>query len=120
MTIHQQILQLLTEVGEEGISVQNLARHVYNMNVTFFDAPDYDKIRTVVQQYLLANSKSSTSLLEHMERRGYYRLNTQGCPDARQLQIDFFAKESTDQEDTRSENTSQPDLSLSLFSDDDF
>ena len=77
MTYDQQILQVLTEAGECGVSVQAIAKHVYNMNCTFFVQPDFEEIRTYVQQYLLRNSKSQQSLIESTGRRGYYRLNTE-------------------------------------------
>jgi hypothetical protein len=85
VTYDQQILQVLTEAGEGGVSVQAIAKHVYNMNCTFFSQPDYEDIRSYVQQYLLRNSKSSQSLIESTGRRGYYRLNSEGSADARQL-----------------------------------
>lgn len=89
MTYDRQILDVLTAVGEKGISVQLLSKHVYNRNLSFFFTPNLEEIRTYIQQYLLKNSKQPSSLIEKMERRGFYRLNTQNNPDARQLMIDF-------------------------------
>ena len=63
MTYDRQILQILTEVGERGINVQLLAKHLYNMNSTLFSSPDLEDIRSYVQQYLLKNSKSPQSLI---------------------------------------------------------
>ena len=111
MTYDQQILKILTEAGERGISVQTLAKHVYNMNCTFFFQPDYEEIRSYVQQYLLKNSKSAASLVESMERRGYYRLNTRNNSNARQLMIEFHHE--TPVEET--EEKPVQDLSLDLF-----
>ena len=85
----QQILRILTEVGERGISVALLAKHLYNLNCTLFFQPDLQEIRQWVQQYLLRNSKSAQSLIESTGRRGYYRLNTQNSADARQLVLEF-------------------------------
>ena len=107
----QQILKILSEVGERGISVQMLAKHVYNLNCTFFYQPDLQDIRRQVQQYLLRNSKSPQSLIESTGRRGYYRLNTQNSPDARQLMLDFR----DDQPEIPAEVPQQQDLSLDLF-----
>ncbi len=104
MTYDQQILQVLTEAGECGVSVQAIAKHVYNMNCTFFVQPDFDEIRTYVQQYLLRNSKSTG-------RRGYYRLNTEGSADARQLLLQFR----DEKEEETEEEKPQQDLSLDLF-----
>jgi hypothetical protein len=111
LTYDQQILQVLTEAGECGVSVQAIAKHVYNMNCTFFVQPDFEEIRTYVQQYLLRNSKSQQSLIESTGRRGYYRLNTEGSDDARQLLLQFR----DEKEEEREEEKPQQDLSLDLF-----
>ena len=110
MTYDRQILQILTEVGEKGINVQLLAKHIYNMNSTLFSSLDLEEIRSYVQQYLLKNSKSAQSLIESTGRRGYYRLNTQNNADARQLLLAF-------REPAAEEKEERPtvDLSLSLF-----
>lgn len=111
MIYDRQILKILSDVGEQGISVQLLAKHVYNLNVSLFFTPEIDEIRSYVQQYLLKNSKSATSLVESMERRGYYRLNTQNNSDARQLMIEFHETTSTEEK----EEKPVQDLSLDLF-----
>ena len=111
LTYDQQILKVLTEAGEHGVSVQAVAKHVYNMNCTFFTQPDYEEIRSYVQQFLLRNSKSSLSLIENTGRRGYYRLNTTGSADARQMMLQF--REETVEENE--EEKPQQDLSLDLF-----
>lgn len=112
MGYDKQILVILTEVGERGISVQAIAKHVYNMNCTFFHQPDYEEIRAYVQQYLLYNSKSSQSLIERTGRRGYYRLNTSGSADAQQLLLQF---RDTMAEEKEEEKPPVQDLSLDLF-----
>ena len=94
-----------------GISVQNISRHVYNINCTFFFQPDYDEIRTYVQQYLLRNSKSPQSLIESTGRRGYYRLNTTGSTDALQMLLQFREE----QQEPKEEEKPRQDLSLNLF-----
>lgn len=111
MTYDQQILKVLTEAGEGGVSVQAIAKHVYNMNCTFFSQPDYEDIRSYVQQYLLRNSKSSQSLIESTGRRGYYRLNMEGSADARQLLLQFREELVEEKE----EEKPKQDLSLDLF-----
>jgi len=111
VTYDQQILQVLTEAGEGGVSVQAIAKHVYNMNCTFFSQPDYEDIRSYVQQYLLRNSKSSQSLIESTGRRGYYRLNSEGSADARQLLLQFREELVEEKE----EEKPKQDLSLNLF-----
>ena len=112
MINEQQILHILSEVGERGISVSMLTKHVYNLNCTLFSQPDVHDVHRQVQQYLLKNSKSPQSLIESTGRRGYYRLNTQNNADARQLMLEF--QEEVLEEETESEKP-QVDLSLSLF-----
>ncbi len=111
MTYDKQILHVLTVAGEKGISVQAITKHIYNYNRTFFSTPDYEEIRSYVQQYLLKNSKSSESLIENTGRRGFYRLNTTGSADAQQMILQF--REEQDEEEE--EKPKQQDLSLDLF-----
>ena len=113
MTYDQQILDILTAVGEKGISVQLLSKHVYNANLSLFFTPSLEEIRIYTQQYLLKNSKQPSSLIERMARRGYYRLNTRNNQDARQLMIHFR------EDGLPAEKEEKPDacvdLSLDLF-----
>lgn len=110
MTYDRQILHILTEAGERGISVQAIAKHIYNQNRTFFTNPDYEEIRSYVQQYLLKNSKSSQSLIENTGHRGFYRLNTTGSADALQMMLQF-----REDQQEKEEEKPQQDLSLDLF-----
>ena len=112
MTYDRQILDILMEVGEKGISVQLLAKHVYNLNSTLFFTTDLNDIRNYVQLYLLKNSKSPLSLIEATGKRGFYRLNTQNNSDARQLMIEFKESHRIDEK----EEKPAVDLSLDLFS----
>lgn len=112
MTYDRQILEILSEVGDGGIGVRILAKHVYNMNCTLFSTPDMDEIHRYVQQFLLRNSKSPQSLIESTGRRGYYRLNTANSADARQLKL-RFREENT--EEKADDEPPVQDLSLSLF-----
>lgn len=113
MTYEEQILHILSQVGERGISVSMLAKNIYNMNCTLFSQPDVQEVHRTVQQYLLKNSKSSQSLIESTGRRGYYRLNTNNNAVARQLMLDFSDEVLMDEEEE--EERPQQDLSLNLF-----
>ena len=48
MTYDRQILRILSDVGEQGISVQLLAKHVYNQNLSLFFTPNMEEIRSYV------------------------------------------------------------------------
>jgi hypothetical protein len=121
MSYDQQILQILTSVGERGISVAMLTKHVYNMNCTFFHQPDLHELRQSVRQFLIRNSHSSQSLIESTGKRGYYRLNTGNSSDARQLMFEFL--DECEPEDVENDNLLNrkmaQDLSLPLFDDED-
>ena len=114
MTYEQQILQILTIVGERGISVSALTMHIYNQNTTFFAQPDLQELRQFVRQYLARNSHSPQSLIESTGKRGYYRLNTSNSADAQQLMFKFRDEMATDTDDADS-TKEQQDQSLSLF-----
>lgn len=110
MGYDQQILKVLTEAGERGIGVQAICKHVYNMNCTFFMQPDFEEIRSFVRKFLSRNSRTAHSLVAKTGRRGYYKLNTAGSQDARQL-----LKSRDKQEEKEDEKPVQQDLSLDLF-----
>ena len=89
----RQIVEILSRVGDKGISVQMLSKHLYNMNCGLFDAPDLCCIRSYVQRFLLRNAKSPNPLVERTDRRGYYRLCTSSYALARQLMLEFNEEE---------------------------
>ena len=111
MTYDQQILSILTDVGNKGISVQLLSKHLYNLNTSLFFTQNLEEIRAYTQQFLLKNSKSPQSLIENTGRRGFYRLNTNNNADARQLVLEFREQSLVEEK----EEKPQQDLSLDLF-----
>ncbi|MBO5185443.1 MAG: hypothetical protein J6B91_00075 [Prevotella sp.] len=111
MIYDNQILKIISEAGNDGVSVQSLAKHVYNMNCGFFSSADFDDIHRYVRAFLLRYSKSPRALIESTGRRGYYRLNTVNNSDARQLTLEFREEKA----DTKEEERPACDLSLDLF-----
>lgn len=109
MPYDEKILRFLTEAGEQGLSVQKLARHVFNDSNTFFETIDFEDVHRYVQNFLLKNSKTYDSLVENVGRRGVYRLNPRSA-ESQQLRLKFL------DEDTEEEKPKPDvDLSLSLF-----
>ena len=106
----QHILRILSDVGERGISVRLLAKHVYNLSCTLFYQPDFREVYNYTQRYLLSHSRSPKSVIARTGKRGYYRLNTTGSADARQLMLQFH-----DNEEEQKEEKPSQDLSLNLF-----
>lgn len=111
MEYDKQILKILSDVGDGGISVQMLAKHVYNMNCSLFFTLDMAEVYSYVRLYSARNSRSPQPLIESTGRRGYYRLNTGGSADARQLMLDFKDEKKEEIE----EEKPRQDLSLDLF-----
>ncbi len=85
--MNETILRILTEAGEQGMSLQKLILHVYNASNSFFHPVDLDEVRMRVVQFLRTNSRYPSSLVEHTQR-GIYRLNP-NSDRARQLLLSF-------------------------------
>jgi len=113
VTYDRQILEILSIVGEQGISVNSIALHVCNQNRTLFFQPDLQEVKAYVQRYLYNNSKSPYSLIERSDKRGYYRLNTDNSEDARQLKLQF--QEEMMPKENDEETVVSKDQSLFLF-----
>ena len=104
----KEILKFLTEAGEQGLSVQKIARHVFNSCNTFFEPVSFEEVHRYVQSFLLRNSKNSDSIIEKTGMRGNYRLNPDN-QESRQLMLLF-------RDDVPEDNPKEPeDQSLSLF-----
>ena len=109
MSYDEKILRFLTEAGEQGLSVQKLARHVFNDSNTFFETIDFEDVHRYVQNFLLKNSRNTDSLIENVGKRGIYRLNPRSA-ESQQLKLMF-----SDEEKEEEKPTNNVDLSLSLF-----
>lgn len=105
------IIAVLTEVGGKGISVRNLAKHVYNLSCTLFEKPDMEHVYRYVQRFLLRNSKATNPMVESLARRGHYRLNAAYTAQDGQQELVF----GEDDDLPRPSAAQCDDLSLSLF-----
>ena len=93
----QQVLKILFDVGERGMSAALLSKHVYNLNCTFFFQPDVDEIRRWVWSYLQRNARSRRPLIERTGRHGYYRLSKRGIAFVRKQQMSLYDANSEDE-----------------------
>ena len=107
----REIVRILRKVGDRGISVAALAKHVYNMRVSLFSQPDPAQIHRSVQPYVLRESSKPAGVVERV-RHGYYRLNRRSKV-ARQLLLTFIEEEKQEQEPPAP--APAPDYSLNLF-----
>ena len=111
MQYKREIIRVLTEAGEDGLSVQKIAYHVFNSCNSLFRTVSYNEIYRLVATYLVNNSKNRESVIARIDRRGVYRLNLESR-ETRQLMLQFV-DESTANED--GDNVFEDDLSLPLF-----
>ncbi len=110
MNYDREILLILTEAGDDGLSVQKITRHVFNNHNNFFETVSLDEVHRHVAAYLNKNSKSADSPVERTEVRGVYRINR--FSTSRQLFFDF--KDEADEHYDDGNKTCE-DRSLSLF-----
>lgn len=110
MNYDREILYVLNEAGEKGLSVKKIARHVFNKCNNFFDNVSFDEVHHYVASYLARNSRQKVSVVEKTELRGVYRLSM-SPDDSRQLLFDF----SDDAGNKEDGNTKTEDKSLTLF-----
>lgn len=105
------IIAVLADVGEKGISVRNLAKHVYNLSCTLFEKPEMSDVHNYVQRFLLRKSKTANPMVEKLNRRGFYRLNAAYTENNGQQKLDF----GEDDNGSKPAAAQCDDLSLSLF-----
>lgn len=109
---NSEILRILVEAGDEGLSVKKIARHVHNACNTLFSTVSFDEVYTYVAQYLIRNSKNADSMITRTDVRGNYRINPRN-EDSQQLMLQF--QDECDEKENIQE--SSVDQSLPLFED---
>ncbi|RKW60063.1 MAG: hypothetical protein D8B52_05065 [Prevotella sp.] len=95
----KEIFKVLTEAGVEGLSVQKIARHVFNSCNSFFEVITFEEVHAYVSRFLLSNSKKPNSIIERTAYRGVYHLNF-NSRQTQQLMLQFIEE--------IEENTSEP------------
>lgn len=109
---NNEILKVLAEAGNDGLSVKKIARHVHNAHNTLFSNVSFEEVYSYVGQYLKRNSKCVDSIIERTDLRGVYRINLRN-EHSQQLMLQF-------QDEYNEKESSQEavvDQSLSLFDD---
>ena len=53
MSYDSEIIKVLVEAGEKGLSIKKIVQHVYNASNSLFCMITYDEVYTYVAQYLL-------------------------------------------------------------------
>ena len=72
---NNEILKVLAEAGNEGLSVKKIARHVHNAHNTLFSNVSFDEVYAYVGQYLKRNSKCVDSIIGRSDFPGVIGFN---------------------------------------------
>ena len=111
MDYDKKIITVLTEAGDEGLSIKKITRHVYNASNSFFDTVDIDDVHRYVSLFLKRNSKNNESFIEKSTKRGIYHINNKS-KEFKQLMLEYGGKEF---EEDNTDVKQKVDQSLSLF-----
>lgn len=68
------IIDILSK-APEGLSIRNIARHVYNRRNTFFEHADMEDIKMRVTRFVTSRSRTRHPIIVNAGRRGVYKLN---------------------------------------------
>lgn len=119
MKYEREILTVLHEAGNKGLSVRKIARHVYNSSNELFSELTLQEVTHHVKAFLHKKSRQPNDMLERTEARGVYRLSRR-YKETRQLMFDFSEDdtESIVEEENTGEVKTSEDTSLSLFQED--
>ncbi len=110
MEYDKDILQVLAEAGQSGLTVKKITHHVFNACNGLFCTVCYDDVYQYVRQYLARNSKSSNSVIEKTGEWGTYRINL-NSGESEQLMLKFTDVAVDENETSQLEE----DQSLNLF-----
>ena len=105
------IITVLSEAGDEGLSIKKITRHVYNASNSFFDSVDIDDVHRYVSSFLKRNSKNHESIIGKSKTRGIYHINNKS-KEFNQLMLEYGGKEF---EEDNTDVKQKVDQSLSLF-----
>lgn len=107
-------MAILTEAGEKGLSLNKIARHVYNSSCTLFESPSFDKVYAELAQFLSRQSRLSDGMVKRTGTRGVYALNDKWAL-FRQMVIDFDELEPGEIAEQQETAVDDKSLMLPLF-----
>ena len=88
MNYGNEIIAVLYEAGNDGLSVHKIALHIHNTHNTLFSPTAFAEVRLKVQAWLLRNSRGADSPVTHCGKRGKYRVNPDS-PQLKQMLLEF-------------------------------
>ena len=81
------ILKVLTEAGDRGLSLQKIVLYAYNSQNSLFQKYEKEEVKVYVIRFLRQNTRYPGSLIQKISR-GVYRLNP-NSDQGRQLLLSF-------------------------------
>ena len=81
------ILKVLTEAGDRGLSLQKIVLYAYNSQNSLFQKYEKEDVKGYVIRFLRQNTRYPGSLIQKISR-GVYRLNP-NSDQGRQLLLSF-------------------------------
>ncbi len=81
MKYTKEILLILHEAGADGLKINKISRHVFNLHNNFFESIDIKNIQSRVSYYLRKECKNENSIIEEANKKGYYRIKTTILPN---------------------------------------
>ena len=81
------ILKVLTEAGDRGLSLQKIVLYAYNSQNSLFQKYEKEEVKGYVIRFLRQNTRYPGSLIQKISR-GVYRLNP-NSDQGRQLLFSF-------------------------------
>lgn len=91
MKYENDIIDILLEAGERGLSVKKIAHHVCNKRTTLFESLEEKDVRAAISQWLWQKSRQRNSCVEHTGKWGTYRLKEAAANT--DLQLNFLTDE---------------------------
>ena len=92
----EQIVMVLTKVGEGGLPLALLVKNIFNLNCTLFERPNWNQLYLSIQQYMRRNSSSPHSLYEKI---GWGRYRMRPGAKSQVVQQRFVFSDDIEQED---------------------
>ena len=93
MSYDQEILHILLEAGDNGLSVRKITQHLYNRNNTFFERADFDELHRIVAKTLIRKVKDPNSAVRLTGKRGVYCVRKDQYFEERSLFDDIGIKD---------------------------
>lgn len=96
MKYEHDIINLLVEVGDAGLPLMSIVKHVYNAHNTFFEPIKEQNVYQSVRSYMIKNSSSRFSLFIK-DDEGKYKINPNSS-QASMLMLQFTDEEEKHEE----------------------